>query len=343
MRSVVFLLLIVFCFSYQANSQVVSTKNWTLIHERTADWCPYCGTWGWNLKSQMLDKFANDNVIFMAVHHSGGLNNATATAFGANFPGAGQPIFYVDGVDINATSTNIMQKLDETQLEVDFKASVGALAGVGINANLSQTEKVLTVDAKVEFLSDVEGGDYYFGLYLLEDVMHSQASRNGLQLHKFVLRQSLLNSVFGTPLQKGAVAKGTTFNISATATDIASDREKYKVVGIIWNKVNNKYIFFNANQVNPGIPAGTAQIDEASFSVYQSESGNIIVEEAFNQNLDNTYITVSDMAGKILVRQNVSPADTGGRMTIDGIFLPGVHIVTIFQGTQKRSKKVLIQ
>ena len=78
------LLFTLFIFS-QASAQVVSTKNWTLIHERTASWCPYCGTWGWDMKEQILNKFANENSVFMAVHYSGDLLNPVAEKFGENF------------------------------------------------------------------------------------------------------------------------------------------------------------------------------------------------------------------------------------------------------------------
>ena len=97
-----FFILLLFLIALQVQSQTVSTKNWTLIHERTASWCPYCGTWGWDMKDRILTEFADEEVIFMAVHHSGDLTNPVAQQFGDNFGGFGQPIFFVDGVNINA-------------------------------------------------------------------------------------------------------------------------------------------------------------------------------------------------------------------------------------------------
>ncbi len=322
--------------------QQVSDKNWTLIHERTADWCPFCGTWGWDLKTQMMNKFANDEVIFMAVHHSGGLSNPTAVEFGDNFGGSGQPIFFVDGVNINANGGNIATKLDETQLEVDFKNTVATIAGVGINANLSKTTNTLTVDAKVEFFNDVENGDYYLGLYLLEDVMNTQASRTGLQLHKNVLRQKLLTSTFGNPLQKGAVAKGTTFTVNTTVPGITADRDKIKVVGIIWNKVNNKYLFFNANQVNVGIPATSEEFTaKSSFNAYQAESGNIVVEipETFNEKVGT--ISVIDASGRTL--ETAAFVANSKSININSYFVPGMHVIMVVSGNQKISRKLIIQ
>jgi hypothetical protein len=123
------ILLFTFFIFSQASAQVVSTKNWTLIHERTASWCPYCGTWGWDMKEQILNKFANENSVFMAVHYSGDLLNPVAEKFGENFVGAGQPLFYVDGFNIGVNSGNISTKISETQAEIDFKKDVSTIAG----------------------------------------------------------------------------------------------------------------------------------------------------------------------------------------------------------------------
>jgi hypothetical protein len=300
-----FVFLFITCLSiFNGISQQVDNKSWTLVHEKTADWCPFCGGWGWQMKNEIFDEFSDDNVIFMAVHHSGGLTNNTAAEISQNFGGAGQPIFFMDGVDLGVNSGNINEKIDDIELVVEFKNNLPAFAGVGINANLSQDADILTVDAKVEFFSDVEGGDYYLGLYLLEDVMNTQAGRSGLQLHKNVLRRSLLNTTFGNALQKGAVSKGTIFNVSATVPNITSERTKLKVVGVIWNKANNKYLFFNAKQVNVGIPASAdsdVQADINGFKVYQAESGNIHIEAGTLKQ-----VTIHDISGKPVYTENLS-------------------------------------
>jgi hypothetical protein len=311
-------------------AQQVDNKSWTLVHEKTADWCPFCGGWGWQMKNEIFDEFSDDNVIFMAVHHSGGLTNNTAAELSQNFGGAGQPIFFMDGVDLGVNSGNINEKIDEIELVVEFKNNLPAFAGVGINANLSQDADILTVDAKVEFFSDVEGGDYYLGLYLLEDIMNTQAGRTGLQLHKNVLRRSLLNTTFGNALQKGAVSKGTVFNVSASIPNITSDRNKLKVLGVIWNKVNNKYLFFNAKQVNVGIPASTdsdVQTDINNFNVYQAESGNVHIEARTLKQ-----VTIYDLSGKPVHTENVSPQFNQSeineyKLNAFGL-VPGIYVVS---------------
>lgn len=341
MKKLVILLLLI-SSTIIVHSQEVSKKDWVLIHERTATWCPYCGTWGWDAKEQILSKFADENVVFMAVHHSGDLMNPTSTAFSNNFGGTGQPIFFVDGVNINLSSNNIVSKLEETQLEIDYKKNENTIAGVGLNATLNETTQTLDVDAKIEYLTEVESGDFYFGLYLLEDVLANQASRNGLQLHKNVLRRSLLNNVFDNPLQFGKIDQGTTFTFKTSTNGLSSSKENYKVVGIIWTKVGNKFLFFNANMVNvEGLSASDETTNAKNdFTAFQSESGNIILNFYDNQFAKNSTITVSDISGKIIT---TTTYDGQVKQTISGIFVPGVHVITVKDGKNLVSRKLVIQ
>lgn len=327
--------------------QEVNNKQWTLIHERTADWCPFCGTWGWDLKTKISSTFADDNLIFMAVHHSGGLSNATALAIGNNFSGAGQPIFYMDGTDIDADSGNVNTKIQEIQSVLDFNTFLPAYAGVGLEAELSKTEEnTLTVNAKVEFFDNVEGGDYYLGLYLLEDVVHMQASRTQNETHENVLRTSLLDNAFGQSLKQGAVVAGTTFDVTTSVKNITPERNKIKVVAIIWNKVNGKYLFFNANQTEVAIPASDEAtiISQDNFTAFQSEGGNIIVDLNINQPLVTGSIQITDMTGKLVNTQNINSLSVGKhRINVNANVTPGIYLVSITEGSQITSKKIVMR
>lgn len=339
-KFVIFLFLV--CNYFIGQAQDVNTKNWILIHERTATWCPHCGTWGWTMKEQIFDKYADENVLFMAVHHSGDLMNTTSVEFDKNFGGSGQPLFFVDGVNINANSNNIATKIEETQWEIDYKKNENTLAGVGIKATLDPISQLLSVDAKIEFLTELESGDYYFGLYLLEDVLNRQESRTGLQLHKNVLRKSLLTNVFNNPLQSGKIDKGTTFTLNGSAMGLTAAAEKYKIAGVIWTKVGNNYRFFNANLVNVVGVSTSSDISKADkdFDVYQSESGNIILSFKNEKFLNNSIIQITDISGKVLATSNIDGQNT---QTISVPFLPGMHIVTIKEDRNVVSKKIVLQ
>jgi hypothetical protein len=331
-------------FASGINSQQVSKKNWTLVHERTASWCPFCGTWGWNMKDEIFSTYADQNLIFMAVHHSGDLLNQTATEFGDNFSGTGQPIFYMDGSNLNVNSSNIAERIRDIKIAMDFKATQSVFAGVGVDATLNSSTKTLTAKAKVEFLEAVEGGDYYLGLYLVEDVLNFQSSRTGTPLHRNVLRQSLLPTTFGKTLKTGAVAKGAVFNVDASLANVNATRDKIKVVAIIWNKVGSKYIFFNANVVNVGIPASTdfeADINN-DMIVTQNESNSVIVDIK-NIVLDqDAVLSIADISGRLLASQQVIKNNSNQILILTGDFNQGVHIITLISDKKRISKKIVL-
>ena len=342
MKNLTFVFFFIFTLT-NVQAQQISNQSWTLVHERTATWCPFCGDWGWKLKTEFFNKAQTNNVIVMAVHHSGDLTNPTATEFGNNFAGSGQPIFYVDGFNINAIRDNFNQKLDETQLEIDFKAFTPPLAGVGIDAKLSGSTGQLSVQAKVEFLSDVEGGNYFLGLYLLEDIENVQANLPGKQLHRNVLTKSFLPTTFGNSLKSGAVAKGTVFNINASLSGITANRDKIRVVAIIWNKVGEKYVFFNANMVNVGIPASVGELAEKDFLVYQSADGLVQINlENLNTSKTNI-VTLNDITGRYIDSKIISDVEHAKTVQLHPRNSKGLHIVTVKIGAKEISRKIFLQ
>ena len=348
MKNVITLLVLVFMISTSTIGQEVSKKQWTLMHERTADWCPFCGSWGWDFKTNLLNEFQNDNVLFMAVHHSGGLQNSTSTAVGNNFTGAGQPIFYADGTNLNLSNSNGAQTLEDAKLIVDFNQSLPPFAGVGINAGLSESTDTLYVDTKVEFLSEVEDGDYYLGLYLLEDVTHMQASRSSNELHKNVLRSSLLEGAFGKQIVSGSVAVGTSFLNSVKIPNITATTGKIKVAAIIWNKLpsSGRYLFFNANVVSPTLitPSSTNNFAlENQMKVYQIESGDIAVSIDAKTKRNNVSISVTDLSGKLVTASTIAELHQGKQtIQLQGNFTSGMYIVSMADGDQVTSKKLMI-
>lgn len=317
--------------------------NWTLVHERTATWCPLCGGWGWTFKDQILNEFADDKVIFVAVHHSGDLTNPDAAAFGANFGGSGQPIFFVDGVDIRVNNSNRAQKLEETQLEVEFKDFAEVLAGVEVTSTFDEFKNELNVEAEVEFYTSIpDTVSYYLGLYLLEDVMNAQANRTGLQLHRNVLRQSIMPQVFDNEIKTGSVVEGEKFTFERKLENLTGDPNNYQVLAVIWTKPIDKFIFFNANTDKPEIinTSSTSDVSSQAFSVFQAESGNIVMN--FSEPvLEPGIIILTDMAGKVLTSAELQ-ADGSFTRTISAVYKPGIHIVTVQQGTKQSAQKLFL-
>lgn len=320
-----------------------SNANWTLIHERTATWCPLCGGWGWTFKDQILNGFENDKVIFMAVHHSGDLMNQDAVTFGNNFGGSGQPIFFVDGVDIRVNNSNRDQKFQETQLEVEFKDFAEVLAGVEIQSTFDIFRNELNVEAEVEYLVNLSDTvNYYLGLYLLEDVMNSQSNRTGLQLHRNVLRKSILPNVFDNEIKIGGVQQGEKYQFQGKLENLSGDPENYKVLAVIWTKPDNKYLFFNANIAVPEIinTSSTQETMNSQFQAYQSESGDVVINLS-HPVTEPGVVYMTDVSGKVLITKELT-VNGMKDYVLSPAYIPGVHFITIQQGKQQKTEKIFL-
>lgn len=333
--------------SVTVQAQEINKKQWSMINKKSADWCPLCGGWGWNFHKQLIDRYEGREVLNWAIHYSGGLMNQAAVDISSNFGGSGQPIFYVEGTDINATPNNIPAKLAETDAVIDYTLNQSPFAGIGIDAVLSSQTKRLDVRAKVEFLEAVEGGDYYLGLYLVEDsVVFNQSGQGSMAMHRYLLRRSLFNDTWGKSLKKGAVAKGTTFDADTDLENISAPRSNLYVAAIIWNKVNNKYLFFNGYQVPVGIPASSNDIIAGitEFKVFQTEGDRITIEAALESAVTDAVLSVTDMSGKTLNIQTLGTLTAGKHnFSIQAKFTPGMYVVSLMEKNKVKSKKIFIQ
>ena len=95
------LVLIHFSILLMGQDITIPESQKTLITKKTADWCPFCGQWGWGLFKGMLTDNEEDALV-IATHYSGDLKNDDAEAISDNFGGFYQPIFFVNGKDIES-------------------------------------------------------------------------------------------------------------------------------------------------------------------------------------------------------------------------------------------------
>jgi hypothetical protein len=329
-----------------AISQEINTKQWSMVNKKTADWCSLCGSWGWNMHKQLTDRFENKNVLNWALHYSGGLQNQAAVDISANFGGSGQPLFYVEGIDLNATPNNIAAKVAEAEDIVNFTLAQPAYAGIGIEAILSSVTNRLDVKAKVEFLQPVEGGDYYLGLYLVEDSLVAyQQSQGQNAVHRYVLRRSLLNTTWGKSLKKGPLEKGEIFDVDVDLDNITTPRNRLYVAAVIWNKVGNKYLFFNGYQVPVGIPASQLDIhsDLSEIKAYQTEGSEIHLQINSQVSFSNPIIAVTDLNGKTITSLSPGALTEGNHsFQLKGNFIPGLHLITLQDNKYSKTIKLII-
>jgi len=324
-----------------ANAQTVSKKQWTMISKTSADWCSNCGSWGWNMHKQLLDKLENKQTILWALHTSGNLTNNTSAAIAANLGAVGHPRFFESLEDMNVNSSNIASKLLEAEAVVELNQLIDPFAGIGIDATIKQTGsgRELQVKAKTEFFLPVSQGDYHLGLYLVHDqLIAPQTGQGNNAVHRYLLRRSLFANHFGEPLAKGPIAAGKTFETQATITDVPEGN--VKVVAVIWNRRSDgKYLFFNANLVTPQVSSSTQEENNSQEVTFMSKDQKIYIHNE-QQSLSGCQFSLFDMNGMMIDNKTYEQAYDSG---LGNELKTGVYMVQVFRGSRMLfSNKVIV-
>lgn len=334
-----------FCLGLLANlnAQEINKKQWTLFTKTSADWCPNCGTWGWNLQKQLVEKFENKNCITWAAHVSGGLKNNASSDIAANLGVNYHPIFFEGQTNMNASSNNVAAKVLEAESIVELNNLLDPLAGVGVEATIND-DNTIAVKASVEFLTAVEGGNYFLGLYLVEDnLVHYQQNIGPNAVHRYVLQRSLLPTTFGNALVSGEVAKGQTFNIETTVENIEGVKANLKVAAILWNRTTDgKYRFFNGNQVAVSIVSSNEDVLTKHNIKALFQQNDLQLSWQLAQPLDKLSFTLRDIQGKILWNAQFEQEVTGNK-NINLAAPAGTYILQVHDGTREIASKKLIK
>lgn len=236
--------LVLLCAAYSAIfAQEVAEIQQSLITKRTATWCPYCGSWGWDFFKDLRDN-VSDKAVLIAAHFGGStLENPASLDFVDNLGGVSQPKFFVNNEIQAVTSGTVSDALTVIQNKVANNYLAAPLANVGLETSWNGAN--LELAAKTKFFQATEGA-YYLGIYLVEDfVLAAQASQSGQVEHMRILRAALTPTTFGDLLVDGPVEAGTEFTQTFPVSYSGFDMENLDIVGIIWKKEGTKFMVVN--------------------------------------------------------------------------------------------------
>jgi hypothetical protein len=305
MNKILYTLSLLFIFNF-LSAQTVTPIQTMLLTKRTADWCPNCGTWGWNFTKLVNDKTKDQDIIFWNVHHSGGLNTPTSSAMAANIGGFAQPVFFVntDTEDLGVTSGNQNAKLNDIVDALGIYKSQGAFVGMGSDASVDSKNKV-TVNAKIKFYEAVNTGEYFIGAYIVKkNLVHQQASVGASAVHHSVLSESLTpTAVFGKSIAKGPIAANKEFTTNFTYDDLKLHNGKLsdtKIVVVLWkyDTVNKKYVFNNAREVSINSILSSTKDEIANLFDFTPVLQGGKINLSFNQEINNPVVSMVDITGK---------------------------------------------
>jgi hypothetical protein len=331
------------CFFLVAIQGFSQSKQSSLIIKKTADWCPFCGTYGWTFFSKVKDQSKDLPSIMIAMHYSGGLGNATAIELNNNFSGPGQPVFFDNGRDMVVGSSNVDARVKQYIDSVNVRAA--KVPRVNINLKLVPKGNQLAAQIELENTQTLVNVEYSLSLYVLRDnLIANQASVGPNASHTNILSASLTASTFGIPAYKGNIFANTKLNLSQdfTAPTLHNGKpDDVKIAAILWSKnASGKYDFVNGTVV-PISNISTSFENLASltaFKTYQRDHQLIVESDLLER---NSVIKLFNLKGE-LISEKVT--DGGERETSIEVsnFSLGVHLIQLTTNGTTATQKVLI-
>jgi hypothetical protein len=344
MKRSTFTILLVSLFLIKAIAQQVEQSQHLLLTERTASWCPNCGTWGWALKEGLLEDNAN-KIVFFAAHYDGVLATMPSEDITSNFGGFSQPRFYLNHTDLNANSSNGANVRNTVKAQVEAALTAMPVANVGFDANFANG--TYTVNAKVKFFQ-AASGEFYLGMYLIENnVTAYQASIGNNANHTAVLQESFTTSSFGNQITNGDVSAGSEFQMSFSLPLVTVTGHDYEVVGVIWQKVNGKYQVVNVWK--PGLVGNPSSIIEpqtiGSLSVMPTvATAQTTVAFGLNAYAPSISLDLIDLNGRVVLPVFSGSLPQGNhQFTIlrERLEATGVYFVRLTSGQEIVTRKVV--
>ncbi len=306
-----FALCLFFTLSLQA--QEVAQVQKSVITKRTATWCPYCGTWGWELFEGLIED-NSEKAVLIAAHFGGSqLETTTSAEYLANLGGAGQPRFFLNNELQSASSSTIPDTRAAIKQQVDANYLLQPLANAGSYSSFDGT--TLNIQTRTVFFQQAEG-EYYLGVYLIEDgVLNSQAGQSGEVMHHYVMRDAATDNTFGVLLDSGTIPANTEYTHNFSADVSGYVPENLDVVTIIWRKEGDTYYYVNAWSEDAGneAPSAVTELPKAiQVRLQTPESGQRYRLQVQSQRpLDEVQISLSDSNGRLLRLLHKGPLPAG--------------------------------
>ncbi len=328
------------------NAQQVPEVQQSLITKVTANWCSLCGTWGWTFYEDILAD-NDDKAVILTAHHSGDLTSGVGASFQTNFETNSQPRFIVGNQDQAVISSSIEAKRTQIKDLVDANYASSPVANTGMDSHLDGN--TLSIATKTRFFQ-ATSGEYYLGLYILEDgVMASQSGFDDDIAHHSVLRSSFSPDHFGQLIAIGEINTGmeieNTFTINL---DPMWNTSNIEVVAIIWKKEGETYQFVNTNSTKElnSTSAKETIAAVAKMSINPTISATPPIVDLELTESANIQLDIFDQSGRLVAQVFNGKVQTGNHQ-FDLSTQPlgqGIYIARILSDKKETmAKKFVIQ
>ncbi len=314
MKKILFILSMA-AFATMNFAQEISNDQWVLVSKRSADWCSFCGQYGWDMMDGLVERANAENRVFpVALHHSGGLKTQVSEDLTDNLGGFSQPLFFLNEDDLDVGSGNVNAKLDEVFETAEFLTGFTAFAGVGLEGSIVDGESI-DFTATVRMFETLST-EMYLGMYLIQNnlVAFQQSQGNDAE-HKNMLTHSFFENSFGERIGEGSLENGSEFSFSGSVDleDGMVSFEDMSVLAVIWNKDSSgKYRVFNLGVFsNLAILLSNTTIEntDITFDTKVISDQLVISLEADMSDLQ-AQVNIVNSAGQLIREISISDAST---------------------------------
>ncbi len=328
------------------NAQQVPEVQQSLITKITANWCSLCGTWGWTFHEDIIAD-NDDKAVILTAHYSGGLTSDVGAAFQTNFQANSQPRFIVGNQDQAVTSSTLEAKRAQIKDLVDANYASSPVANTGMDSHFDGT--TLSIATKTRFFQ-ATSGEYYLGLYILEDaVVATQSGISGNASHHSVLRASFSTDHFGQLIAIGEINSGMEIeNTFSKNLDPMWNTSNIEVVAIIWKKQGDTYEFVNTNSTKELNSTSAKETIKAvsNMSINPTISATPPIVDLTVTGATNIQLDIFDQSGKLVSQVFKGKVQTGNHQ-FDLSNQPigkGIYIARILSDQKETmAKKFIIQ
>lgn len=305
MKFIYTLLLAVFSFT----AIFAQTKK-PLITKRTATWCPNCGSWGWDAMEEMIDE-ADDKVLVLGTHYSGGLFTPLNGDLAGNFPFLGQPAFFLNGVEQGVLSSNWEDKVDAMMAEVEGINAEAADFDINLIAShekISNTNYKLR--AKINVTSNIQdnGENYHLAIYVVRDDMTAgQAGQSGNPAHPNVPVAVFGGNSFGDPISttEGTAGEQQLFYDFESSLNV----NRAFLAAIVWKEIDvdgEQFWEVVNTDFSENLAALTTSNEDLnqdiSLKIYQRLDLNLQIESS----IEVQQFQLLDMSGRVITSKLVN-------------------------------------
>ena len=333
------------------NAQEISEEQWSLVTKKTADWCTFCGGWGWTFKDYLLEDQEGLPVVFWMAHYSGGLQTPTAKAISDNFPSSGQPVFFLNNDNMVVNSGNLNAKRAEFKSFIESLSGLSPFAGGGSTA-VFDGEKIIS-KSKVKFFTNLEGGDYWLASYLVDDelIAYQQSQGNNAKHQNILLHSFHGNNYFGENVITGEVSVNQEFIVDGELdftgdSNIPDYGDGYSIVTIIWAKVGNVYTPLNLNKQSvTTVVNGIDELKSINVAAFHLGAGQISINITSDEIINDANVHLFDINGRTISSLNsvqIIAGDNHLVLETQDLTL-GTYVVVVESDLGSRSIKVSVK